>query len=150
MRTQIGIVEMIEKRRPIPMDFFPEVLIDYLTFQNAKHYLKDGTPESEFTRLTDPLSAMTSYMEFAWEKASDHRSLSAARSVNKMQAWLWLMYDELWWDIEKDKIPYTNYGAPILLAICKKYSIPIPEDDSGVLRMALGIKCRNDCDAGCI
>jgi len=149
MRGQQEIVDMIEERRERPMDFFPEVLIGYLTFQNAAPYLKSDVQEHEWTQQTDPIAEMKSYMEFAWDKASDHRGLSAGRSVNKMQAWLWLMDDPLWQEIEDDKIPYKNYGAPILLRICEKHDLPIPEHDAGVLRMALGKKCRHDCNEGC-
>ena len=148
MRGQQDIVEMIERRKRVPMDFFPEVLINYLTFGNAQPYLKDGTLECDWTKLTDPLAEMRNYMEFAWDKVSDHRGLSAGRSVSKMQAWLWLMDDDLWWEIEKDRIPYKNYGAPILLAVCKKYQLPIPENEF-VLRMSIGEKCCHRCDEGC-
>ena len=33
-------------------------------------------------------------MTFAWDKANNERNLSAGRSINHFEVWLWLLGDE--------------------------------------------------------
>ncbi len=96
------------------------------------------------------LATMENYMDFAWEKALCHRGISAIRSVEKFQAWLWVLGNAR--DLLKfaeDETNYPQYGAPILKRICNAYGFPIP-DNSQVARMAVGLPCtRPSCQEGC-
>lgn len=153
IKTQDEIVK--HYRTTKDEDFFGfagEVFIPYLDFQPAREFLKPDTSLTAESWKQYPLTEegvigeMKSYMEFAWDKASNHRGLSAGRSVEKMRAWLWLLgNDEL---IEYAEEHYQNYGAPILLKICQAYNFPVP-DDEGLARMAGRLPCRDDCDEGC-
>jgi hypothetical protein len=102
---------------------------------------------------------MKEYYGFALEKATDHRGLSAGRSIEKMEAWVWLLddgnYEKIHWSW------YTNYGAPILKEIGDIYGFEylgkeegeyadyIKESNQKFLNMANGKPCRPDCNEGC-
>lgn len=146
--------EEIKEKCQDPEDFFghiAEVCVPYLPFSYAKEFLKEGVEEWEHHELTKEniLKDMKDYMEFAWGKVENHRGLSASRSVEKMQAWLWLLEDELYDKIENEEIEYKNYGAPILKAICEKYNFEIP-NNQWINRMSIGLKCNELCDEGCV
>jgi hypothetical protein len=67
-----------------------------------------------------------------------------------MKAWLWLRGDDvLLGKIEREEIPFKNYGAPILRAIGEKYKFDFPPLDSPVIRMSQGQPCTDDCQEGC-
>src|SRR5262245_23225437 len=80
-----------------PFGFIRQVLLGFLPFVTARPYLKESTTEEQWTAAASPLTeeaakkSMSEYMEFAFEKAMDHRGLSASRSVRKMGAYLWLL-----------------------------------------------------------
>ncbi len=154
MKTQEQILERMNDKEH--QDLFGTQhsdLLTYLNFENAQQFLKDGVTEEQFDKAKkdDPVAEIKDYMSFALDKCTGHRGLSAGRSVNHMQAWLWLddKYDEVDWD------DYTNYGAPILKDVCDLYEI----DYKAILgsdyysemfeRMASGRMCCDDCDEGC-
>ena len=59
-------------------------------------------------------------MDFAIEKAIDERGISAIRSIDKMQMWLWIIEE----DAVLDELPkkYFNwYGLPVLIRICEHF-----------------------------
>lgn len=94
------------------------------------------------------IEVMREYMaEYGWDKAANHRGISANRTIIKMSAWLWILEDEDTLRELKDT-PYAQYGAPKLALICKKYDFPIP-GDSGIQSMIRGEPCRPGCDEGC-
>lgn len=84
------------------------------------------------------LKDMRAYMPFALQKALDHRGLSAARSIDRYRAWLWLLGD-----CEYGTVPwqrYQNYGMPILKHICERYGFDFPSSEDAT-RMAEGRPC---------
>jgi len=111
--------------------FEREVLMQYLSFEEAKPLLKEGTTKEEWgahtPRTTEAvLQNMKDYMEFAWGKAEDKRGISASRSIEKMGAWLWLLGDTECIK-EMEAAEYAWYGAPKLAVICRRYNFPIPQ-----------------------
>lgn len=153
MRTVDEIVEYY--RREQGNDFFgftAEVLLSYLTAEQFKEFAKPDADLSEWKAqpLTREyvLEEMRKYMEFAWGKVEDHRGLSAGRSIEKMQAWLWLLGDEETRAFADDGDNYAQYGAPILKKICEVYGFPIPEGEA-IKRMSQGLPCYEGCQEGC-
>lgn len=116
-------------------DFFGFVrsdLIDYLPYADAKPFLKEGVTEADWTpRPRDDdaiIGQIREYMPFAWEKANDCRGLSASRSMNHMQAWLWMLgHDEAAAALDD----YELYGKPQLRAICERFDIDWRALDDG-------------------
>lgn len=153
MRTQEEIAARVDAARERLFDFTVEVLTPYLVFEHAKPYLKDGVKPSDWgplgQRRSSIVAAAKKYMAFAWEKALDHRGLSASRSVSKMTNYAWLLgADDLVGRIERDEIAYPNYGAPILAAICNEFGWTIPDNEEAK-RMIAGRRCSDDCMDGC-
>jgi len=129
------------------LGFAAEALVEFVPFDDAaairnKEVTREEWGEAKSLTREAVLDVMRDYMTFAWDKAQNHRGISASRSVTKMQAWIWLMDDP---DITA---PYQNYGAPFLRSACERYGFPIPASDD-VRRMAQGEPCREGCDEGC-
>lgn len=156
MKTQQDIVDRLKTDSGQMFDFFPEIAINFLTFEQAKPSLNQEKLDTEEGKelekswsvapLTEEhvLAELKDYMSFAWDKAQDHRGLSASRSTSKMEAWCWLLDREK--EIDWDN--HENYGAPILKQICELFDIALPEYQ-GVLNMAEGKRCMPDCSMGC-
>jgi hypothetical protein len=127
-------------------------LVSVLPWDEAKAFLKLGAQRDEWKPVArdrkSVIEQMRDYMTFALEKATDHRGLSANRSVNHFTAWLFLLGDDGLVAFAEDDGNYKNYGMPILKAICDKYQFAFPADD-GALNMATGKKCHDDCEEGC-
>lgn len=139
METNSRSVEEIKDRIAAlendPADFFGYIrsdLINYLPFDEAKPYLKDGvTSEQWKPQSTDRDSIvkdMGEYMAFAWDKANNCRGLSAGRSINHVQAWLWMLREDKAAEAISE---YDLYGKPQLRAVCERYGIDWREYDSG-------------------
>jgi len=153
MRTQEEIAERI--REVIPQDWLGTQvgdLVGFLEFNNAKEFLNPEATEEEWKVL--PLAddsvkkTMAEYMNFAWEKCLGHRGVSAGRSLNHFQAWIWLLNDEKFLN-ELEETSYENYGAPKLRAICEHYGFSWPETEEEAKRMSVGEHCGADYDCGC-
>ena len=96
-------------------------LIYFLSFDNAKKWLKKDVTAEKWEQYTDPVERIKDYMPFAWDKANNCRGLSAGRSIEHMKAWLWLDgKNEL---ADKMESLYEYYGKPCLRAICIEYEI---------------------------
>lgn len=67
------------------------------------------------------------YMEFAWEKANGCRGISAGRSLMHYKAWLWLIGENGFDDVDE----YTHYGKDNLVRICKFLDIDSKKWDDG-------------------
>ncbi len=133
MRTQEEIVLRIKEREA--SDFFGfEVgdLISCLTFEYAQPWLKETAKADEWKQESaedaDVLARLKDYMKFAWDKANNCRGLSAGRSLNHMEAWLWLLGEK---DAADALDEYDRYGKPQLAAICEHYGIDWKEFDDG-------------------
>lgn len=107
-------------------------LISYMSFEAAKLYLKEGVTPDEWTpRPVDKeaiLAEMLEYMDFAWDKANNNRGLSAGRSLEHMQVWLWMLGEET---AAREIDDYSHYGKPQLRAICQKYGWDWTQWDDG-------------------
>jgi hypothetical protein len=148
MRTQDEISKhMKEIENDDFCGFQRQVLGQYLDIEHAKEHFKAIKDEWNQTPLENALDDMKEYMEFAWRKVEDHRGLSAGRSVEKMEAWLWLLEDFETLNAVKET-SYENYGTPKLAVICRKYDCPIPDDD-GIRNMINSKPCRIGCEEGC-
>ena len=120
-RTQQEILNRIEEVEKD--DFFGHQrgdLVDYLDYEHAKKFLKEGTTAEEWNEyqkeVMPPREKMIDYLAFAWEKAYGERGLSAARSMDHYTSWLWLDGDE---ELHKTLALYTDYGKPQLEDICR-------------------------------
>ena len=133
MRTQEEILQKIESLKDD--DFFgfkTSDLIEYLNFENAKPFLKDGvTPEQWHQAIGQReyiLKVMLDYMPFAWDKANYCRGLSAMRSLEHFSIWVWLLGDESKFG---DLLEYEHYGKEHLIAICDNYGWDWKQWDNG-------------------
>lgn len=152
MRSATEILSRIKSDKTDFFGFATGALLEFLTFGEAQPFLKPDAKESDWTMRWDRSdegvkSCMRDYMAFAWGKAGDHRGLSAGRSIEKMEAWIWLLEDDDFL-AQLAQVPYENYGAPKLKAICERYGLDIPSDPA-VLRMAAGQSCCDGCEEGC-
>lgn len=99
-------------------------LVDFLNYEHAKEFLKEGVTEDEWdkTRLVpvreNIVHKIADYMPFAWSKANDKRGLSAARSQDHMESWLWLLNDPVLYE-KWDSMAYRYYGKEKLIIICE-------------------------------
>lgn len=111
-------------------DFFGVIrsnLVNFLSYEDAKEFLKEGVTKKQWTKLQKSLTkeviikSIEDYMPFAWEKANDCRGLSANRSIDHMRAYLWLLDDG---NLEKmEEIEYEHYGKEQLIFICEQYNL---------------------------
>ncbi len=67
------------------------------------------------------------YMDFAWEKANGCRGISASRSLMHYRAWLWLLGEDGFEDIDD----YSYYGKDELVRICKFLDLDPKKWDDG-------------------
>lgn len=155
MRSEQELVDFLQKslKESNILNFQPEVIVPYLSFKSAQKFLKPGLTEEEFKSWGFPeytrenvFQAMADYMrDYGWPKAKAHRGISADRTIQKMEAWIFLLGDD---PAFLKPIAYRNYGAPKLKAICEKYDLPIPEDED-LQRMMQGLPCQPGCSNGC-
>lgn len=152
MRTDDEIVDRIHERETEDHFGFETLdLMSVLPFSSAREFLKPeatvetfGTPNDRTREVV--LKTMSDYMAFAWDKALDHRGVSAGRSVAHFRSWVWLLGDEDFAAINREN--YPQYGAPVLKAVCERFGFLMPDsEDAG--RMAAGLPCRPDCREGC-
>ena len=146
MKTQEEILKRINASDSM-FGFDKEVLVSALDFERAKPFLKEGTTAAEWPVNSEETIRKNAidYLSFAFEKARDHRGLSAGRSVEKMAEYCWLLFD-----IDPDELAsedaYAPYGAPILAECARLLGVPLPTDDEELARMFRGERCSDDCD----
>ena len=126
MRTAEQIIEYYEKMKN--EDFLGVIASDlfiHLQFEDVKPYLNEiATKESwEYIEPTEKYlkSAIISYLPFAFQKANNQRGISASRSIQHFQTWLWLLEDQELFDFVSDSYNYEPYGLPMLNKIQEKY-----------------------------
>lgn len=94
-----------------------ELLITFLDFEHARPFLVESATEDQWgSPSSDPRHELIEYLEFAWEKAHDARGISAGRSVDKIEQWLWLAgEDEVL--ARFMAASYSPYGIPRLRVV---------------------------------
>ena len=120
------------------LDFAADVLSDYISWKNAKQFYNDEYIKSVksgkekkprmITDIYETAQDFLDYMVFGWMKAIDERGISASRTINKLGHWLWLMGREDLKHLINDEDLYNPYGAPALIAVCKKMGISVPKE----------------------
>ena len=153
MKSQEQIIDRLKsiKKNDI-LGFRTEALVDFLTKEKAETLRGDIFKENaEFKGWEKPdlsddavKKRAKEYLAFAFDKALNHRGISASRSVEKLKEWLWLigLDDQVDWE------NYQNYGCPILRQVAKALKVEGPKD-SAFDRMARGLPCQDDCEEGC-
>lgn len=133
IRTQEEIVAHCVEMRRTGEDFFgfqQGVLAMYLDTAHVQPLLKQGGvwSDDDVTPLTAEtiINEMREYMSFALGKADNERGLSANRSDDKYQAWMWLLGDQELID-KYHATPYALYGAPRLKFICESFEFTWPD-----------------------
>lgn len=113
-------------------------LVGCLPFESARQFLKDGVKPEQWKhedRAPEAVKArLIDYLPFAWEKANHCRGLSAARSLDHMVAWLWLMGEDAF--IRKTRLgdQYEYYGKPHLREISELVGFDWRKHDNGYWR----------------
>ena len=165
MRTQDEIAAKVAERDDDLLGFRADVLLCFLDYDHAKPLIKPEITREQWDAMDNSVGGdaprhprvltasdipeqMAGYMRFAWGKVSDHRSISAGRSVDKLAALAWLLGDDDVVAFAEDPTNYPQYGAPILRHICERYGLPIP-DDEHLQRMMQSERCTDDCEEGC-
>lgn len=148
-RTQDEIVARVKATRHTDVfGFVAEVLLSGLDHSHAKPWLRDDSKPEDWPcplSLDQQRTGAVDYLAFAFEKAGDHRGISAIRSVDKLGAWLWLL--EL--DHERfDAADYSQYGVPKLFVAAEELGVEKPTD-TDLVRMSQGLPCEDGCDMGC-
>lgn len=115
MREQKEILARIEAMND-PLGWSKELLYGYLDYEHIKPFLKEGLGEDDWDQQTDPKADLIDYLDFAWDKALNERGISANRSVDKIQQWLWLMEDHVLLSAFLEA-PYPMYGKPQLQVV---------------------------------
>lgn len=125
-----------------------DVLVSALDYDHAKPFLKEGVGADDWKQDTDAVAKSRDYLEFAIGKATDHRGLSANRSVEKLGEWAWLAGRD---DVvtAMDAADYQNYGVPKLKAFAEGMGFDWPTGQPDLDRMALGFACGSEYDCGC-
>ena len=136
MRTDEEILKKVQNLKERYKEFIllgaTEIadLVIRLPFEKAKPFLHK-TPKSEDWKVAPRdreslLKEMYDYMPFAWDKANDCKGLSASRSMEHYQAWVWLAGDDL-----GDFSEYDYYGKDHLSRICDYYRWDYSSWDDG-------------------
>lgn len=154
MRTQQEIRARYDSIDPVD-DFFGvrrEELVFCLDYEHASDLLKAGiTPDqwNPYTSDDEVLLHARDYLVFAVEKAINHRSLSASRSLDHLTEIAWILgRDDL--AAELVALPFAMYGAPALERFAAAIEFrPADMDTDTFKRMAAGEPCVEGCDEGC-
>ncbi len=122
------------------MNFEVEVLASYLadklTDPSEVRPLKEEEVKAE----------LLDYLGFAFDKAINHRGISASRSVEKLAAWAWVLgLDELVAFAADDK-NYSYYGVPVLKKFAAHFGVEPP---LAIQNWENGKPCEPDCIQGC-
>lgn len=139
MRTDTEILERMETvKENDSLGFQRSDLINFLSFEAAKPFLKDGVTEEEWKKVMQSkerdavLKTIKGYMSFAWDKANNYRGLSAGRSINHFISWIWMIDEEFCKVIEDEyENNYQYYGKDILQKICEHFGIDHKGWDNG-------------------
>jgi hypothetical protein len=124
MRTQNEIAERLKVNDDDIFGYKAEALLEFAEYSAfvAAFARKPGISAADWFETQMPLNRetvllrMADYMEHAWTKALLHDSIGSTQSVNKLEAWIWLLgdeeYERVWPKVEA--AGFANYGAPRL------------------------------------
>lgn len=97
------------------VNFFPGTEIGHFGYS-----LKDGVDPNEWTQSEwsekNILEALSSDLEFAFEKAHNERGISSSLMFEVIQMWLWILEDPL-----AQSTDYAPYGLPLYRKVAEKY-----------------------------
>lgn len=134
-RSQEAILARIAEKEP--RDWIGVIrgdLLEALSFENAKQFLKDDVTKEQWEEAArefkPPLEAACDYMDFAWNKANNCRGISASRSVQHFESWLWLAGAD-GFDAVSDS-EYQFYGKPCLVIAAAALGIDWRALDDGI------------------
>lgn len=132
-RSQEEIVARIEAKAP--QDWIGVIsadLVHYLDFEQARPFLKDEvTPEQWSAReQLGPTVEAVNYMAFAWDKANNCRGISACRSVQHFESWLWLAGADGFDAVSESE--YQFYGKPCLVIAASALGVDWRALDDGI------------------
>jgi len=74
----------------------------------------------------EALALIRDYLPFAFEKALNHRGLSAERSMHHLANWAWLAGREDLSELSLDEKTYPYYGVPILRRFASELGVSLP------------------------
>lgn len=133
-RTYQEIIDQINYLKEGYRDLFGAQigdLIEFLPYENAKQFLNDEVIEADWIQKTDVAKAAKDYLPFAWSKANDCRGISSGRSIDHMEAYLWLSGADSemlsgWRDAN-----YQYYGKPLLVCASEFFGFDWKSVDDG-------------------
>lgn len=133
-------------------DFFGfrrEALVDAMEFETASDLVEEDVTADDWDE-PDVMATASDYLEFAIDKAHNHRGISASRSIQKLEEWLWCLGDQqlLARFIES---PYHQYGVPKLAVLVDAWGVDHDYFKTDAWRrMTDGLACDPDgCMEGC-
>jgi hypothetical protein len=83
-----------------------------------------GEPKVEEYTIDNVMEYVKRDLDFAFEKAINHRGISSSLMFDVMKMWMWILEDEL-----ADTAGYGNYGIFFYSKIAKKYDLPDRMDE---------------------
>ena len=121
--------------------FGVQAAAEIVPYGSIKSLLKEGITEESYAEgmpkytRDNVIEVMREYMgRIGWDKAENHRGISAGRTIEKMEMWIWLLGEDDWNTYLKhrreDPVDYAPYGAPILHLICWLYKFPVPDSET--------------------
>jgi hypothetical protein len=154
--------EVLERLAGLKSDFFGAQcaqLLFGISFETAKangllpeEYLKkiESGESQKWEKTTDERiqNSIVGYLDFAWDKATGHRGLSASRSLDHFRGWCWLLGDDEALSFIDDDANFPQYGAPILMYLSKRFGHTPPSGEDAK-NMAQGLSCSPYCEDGC-
>lgn len=112
-----------------------EVLVHYLPFEKAKHFMTANSaapyvdkPETwhQITDVAEAAQDFLDYMNLAWIKAREKRPATSARSVRKLSTYLWLLNRIDLGAILYDENYLKPHIKPAMTKICEEMGIMVP------------------------
>jgi hypothetical protein len=133
-RTNEEIAVFLRQRveEPILFDFCSSDLMAYLSYPYAKEFIKPDVTEEQWNAALPTTAlprdeaglraAIREYLPFAFDKCDNERGLSAIRSIQHFEAWVWLLGDEEAIAFLANSDNYEPYGRPMLQYLDNRYS----------------------------
>jgi hypothetical protein len=95
----------------------------YLPEEFAAGYASEALPSPTTEEM---LEKIRKYLPFAFDKAANHRGLSAERSVHHLANWAWLAGRDDLCAFALDEVNYPYYGIPILKKFAAELGVEVP------------------------